>query len=376
MVTIVNADEVEDQYGDHVPYNYQQYRDREGIEVHTGLYIKDINEVATAEWDRTGQKGAFVNLYGSEGTIDLQVHEIEPQDKTKTQHHFFDEIVYVSKGRGMTTLGDGDDEMTFEWNKHSLFFLPSSTPYEHRNMSRDTPARLVSATALPQLMNLVNDVEFIFDPPFDFWEKHREKATYEGEGTIYQGDEIPERWPDTIPIVWDANFIPDINNFENLKTWQGRGAGGASVRFPFPESSMWAHMSEFPVGTYKKAHCHGPGANVGILSGEGYSLMWPEGADEIIKIDWSPRSIATPPAGWFHQHFNTSSEPARYYALHQARVGALNNNPLFDTENSDNQIEYVEEDPQIRERYRSELEEENLDPQMPEECYTDPNYQF
>ena len=32
---------------------------------------------------------------------------------------------------------------------------------------------------------------------------------------------------------------------------------------------MTSHISQFPVGTYKKAHAHGPGAHVIILVAKG-----------------------------------------------------------------------------------------------------------
>ena len=70
-----------------------------------------------------------------------------------------------------------------------------------------------------------------------------------------------------------TNFVPDAVNLPLISAKE-RGAGGGHIRFNMAKGSMSSHISQFPVGTYKKAHCHGPSAHVIILSGEGFSLMW------------------------------------------------------------------------------------------------------
>ncbi len=80
-------------------------------------------------------------------------------------------------------------------------------------------------------------------------------------------------------------------------------------------STMFAHVSRFPVGTYKKAHRHGPGAHICMLDSTGYTMMWKDG-EEPVRYDWAEGSVISPPAGVWHQHYNTGTEPCKFVALH------------------------------------------------------------
>ena len=132
------------------------------------------------------------------------------------------------------------------------------------------------------------------------------------------------------------------------------------------------HMSVFAKGTYKKGHRHGPGRVIVIPGGEGYSILWPDENAEKQIIPWHEASCFVPPDRWFHQHFNTGEIPGRYLALHPPQQFMGMSERVADL--GRDQIEYVNEDPMVRERFEGELTKRGLETDMPSECYTDPDY--
>jgi gentisate 1,2-dioxygenase len=132
---------------------------------------------------------------------------------------------------------------------------------------------------------------------------------------------------------------------------------------------MCGHIAQFPVGTYKKAHRHGPGAHVLILSGKGYSLMWRDG-EPMQRFDWGPGSLVVPPDRWFHQHFNAGSEPARYLALRWGSkkffgiMGEGSDRPLTSIKLGGDQIEYEDEEPTVRRMFEEALAQAGIESRM------------
>lgn len=281
---------------------YKAFQKSERVPVYTGIAIENLKTLELTPWARKGGRGAYINLDGSGGTLDAYVLEIAPAGSSTPEHHMFEELVFVAEGRGSTSVWyEERRKVTFEWGRGSLFAVPLNATFQHFNSHGQQSARLLSVTTAPTIFSLFHNEKFIFGDPFTFDDRFAGEDDYFGEEKLFQGH------------VMQANFLPDTVNME-LHEWLTRGAGQRTLMFEMGHNTLAAHISEFPVGTYKKAHRHGPGAHVIILSGEGYSLMWPAGA-EPQRVAWRPGSLIVPPDAWFHQHFNAGAEPARYLAL-------------------------------------------------------------
>ena len=336
---------------------YQAWVEDQGIPVSRDFFIEDIRTLKLAPWKRKGGYGILLNLEGTDELNDAYVCEIPPGKSLNPQRHLFEEMIYVISGRGGTSVwNDGGRKHTFEWQAGSLFSPPLNAMHQHFNGSGTDPARYIAVTSAPLVMNLFHNSDFVFQNSFSFSDRFPDEEGYfSGEGKAYGR-------------IWDTNFVPDVNTFQ-LQDWSERGGGSRNVRFELSENTMTSHISEFGVGTYKKAHRHGPGAHVIILSGQGFSLMWPEGSP-MRRFDWHEGSLVVPPGMWFHQHFNTGKMPARYLALrwgsekHRFMWSTQGEGVDQDVKSGGHQIEYEDEDPSVHRMFEEELAREGVESRM------------
>lgn len=286
---------------------YRAWLSREGVQVIEEYAFEDLETVELGPWERKGGKGAAINIPYPILINDAQLIEIKPGGSSEPEHHLYEEIVYVVSGRGAASVWvDEGKKSTFEWKTGSLFAIPLNAWYQIFNGSGSEPARYLSVTTAPPTMRLFKDDDFIFNNDFVFSKRFGgEQDFFSGNGTLYNGR------------VWDSTFIPNVPDMP-LYEWVGRGAGGINAMFEMAGNAMKGHVSEFPVGTYKKGHRHGPGAHLLILSGDaGYSLLWNnDDMSDVIKCDWKYGSMVVVPSdNCYHQHFNSGSRRARYMAL-------------------------------------------------------------
>jgi quercetin dioxygenase-like cupin family protein len=319
---------------------YDEWAASQGIDVIRGYFAENLYALPLKWWERMGGFGAFINLEGTGYLDDAYVCSIPPGKSLKPQRHLFEELVYVLEGRGATTVWqENGARQSFEWQKGSLFAMPLNASYQHFNGQGDREARLLGVTNAPLVFNLFHCEDFVMNNPYLFSDRFQgEEGYFAGRGRLYNDR------------VLETNFVPDAIGIQPI-AWNERGKGNRTIFFELAQSTMGAHVSEFPVGIYKKAHRHGPGAHVIILTGQGYSFMWPEGRERM-RIDWGPGSVLVPPEGWFHQHFNSGNQPARYLALkmlsrrYKLAPGKIKSD--VSVKQGGMQIEYEDEEPEIR----------------------------
>ena len=330
---------------------YDRWITAQGIDVMRGFFVEDLYTVPLKWWDRVGGYGVYIMLDGTGYLDDAYVCGIPPGKSLNPQRHIYEALIYVLDGRGATTVWQTNGgKQSFEWQTGSLFAIPLNASYQHFNASGSEPARYFAVTNACFMMNLFHNLDFIFDNDFAFTDRFDPAADdyFSGKGTVYGR------------FFMTTNFVSDTHTIK-LADYSERGKGSTNMKFDLAQQTMGAHISEFPVGTYKKGHRHGPGAHVIILGGQGYSVLWPEGQEKR-RVDWRAGSVVVPPNQWFHQHFNSGAQPARYLALRWNnwrfrffRMTDGDGSTYTSIKKGGGQIEFEDEDPAIHREFEDAM---------------------
>lgn len=328
---------------------YERWLQREGLPVVSGEYVHDIRTMELGDWERRGGRGAYL-VFSDQRVADAYVCEIPAGSSLRPQRQLFEEIILVASGRGATGIwwNDQGPRRTFEWQRGSLFAIPLNCKHEHFNGSGEEPARFISLTSQPVAWEMYRDEAFIFGTDHEFRDRFDPD---DPDFFARPGKYLTEYYGG----ILHTNFIADIRQIE-LVPRERRGMGNRNMYIHLSGSTMFAHVSQFPVGTYKKAHRHGPGAHVCMIDSTGYTLMWSDG-EEPTRYEWAEGSVICPAAGQWHQHYNTGTEPCRFVALHASTA-------VQREEKGIEQIEFDDEDEAMRQMYLEECARHGVEVKM------------
>lgn len=319
---------------------YRDWIKKSRVPMVEGYSIYDARNQETQPWPEIGGRGLYLNFSGNVH-MDGKIYEIPDGKALVPQRHLYEQLFYVLRGRGYTTVGEGAGAQKFEWGEGSLFTVPLNVVHRHFNGDSGHPARLLAVTTFPFMLQVFGSMGFIEKSDIDFPDRFDTKSNYYADAK-----QIHKRW-------WRTNFVRDIRTTDVIP-WEERGKGNESVFWEMGGNTILEpHVSEFPVATYKLGHRHPYEAIILTLNGKGFSLAGQSGlkeTDETVKIDWKTGSIVSPPYFWYHQHFNTGDSKARYWAITEGDFPKRLGIPI-DVE----QIEAPQEDPSIRRRFEREL---------------------
>jgi len=326
-----------------------------------------------APWRRLGCDGVYFNFFGSDGFTGIYAGKIAPGAATAPERHLYEKVIYILQGEGVAEFQQRDRvPQNLVWRTGSLFSPPMNTLHRLMNYS-DQPALFLAVTTAPMALDLYRNEEFIFHSDFVFSDRYDGVADYFAPSDDRYRDVNQRQW------IHQTNFVSDVR--EIRRGGQAGKRGRINItRFEIANNSLIGQLVEWPVGRYRKAHCRGGGVSLVILRSSGYSLMWPSElgtqpyknglADQVVRLDWAPGSVFSPPPNWFQQHFNTGAEPAQTLAFYcgsrkfpmsrgMARANAVRQSTA---KPAGKLLEFDGDDPSIRRMYEAELARKGISP--------------
>lgn len=370
------------------PTPYDAYMEQEGIPVFRDIGISKVQNLPLFPWKRRGGRGHFIQLYGTEGKWGCYVIEVPPAGALNVEKHMYEEIFLVVEGRGTTEVWqEGDTKKhVFEWQTGSMFSIPMNALYRIVNAT-SSGALLLAGNTAPNVINMLNNFNAVFDNPFIFHDRFSSAADF------YKARDEIEADPVRGLAMRRTNLIPDAMNCD-LPLDNRRSPGYRRVEPFMTENCFYFWIGQHENGRYSKAHAHTSAAILICLKGKGYTYTWPEKlgetpwkdghADQVRRLDYEPVGLVTAAPGgarWYHQHFSVSEDPFRLTAWFGPHNPGRDPGPpgekhtdytAIDVNEGGTAIPYWMEDPYIRNEYEATLRQNNVVNRMDPEWYLGP----
>jgi quercetin dioxygenase-like cupin family protein len=366
---------------------YDRFMEAEGIPVYRGIGVKNVRDLPLKPWKRLGGNGSYIQLYGTEGLWGMYVVEVPGAGALNVERHMYEKVVLVLDGRGSTEVWqEGQSKRhVFEWAKGSMFTIPLNASHRFINAA-SSPALMLCGTSAPNVMNLLDNMDFVFNCPYAF------KDRFSGAEDFFKPNDDVEPDPIRGLAMRRTNLIPDVINAE-LPLDNRRSPGYRRMEPQMANNRFYTWIGEHETGRYSKAHKHASAAVLICLKGKGFTYTWPEAlgtrpweagrADKVMRQDYEQGGMvsAAPMSGdWFHQHFGTSKEALRVTAWHgpnnqRARKAGIPGEALMDygaidLKKGGSAIPYHEEDPALRKEFTATLAKEGVSSRMEDRWYT------
>lgn len=365
---------------------YDRFMEDEGVPCYRGIGVRRVQDLPMAPWKRLGGKGSYIQLYGTEGLWGMYVIEVPAGGALNIERHVYEKQVFVIEGRGSTEVwNDGQaKKQTFEWQRGALFSIPLNAYHRFVNAT-NSPALILCGTSAPNIINLMDNLRFVFDCPFNFTDRYAGDSDY-----FLQKDDIE---PDPVRglAMKRTNYMADIINCE-LPLDNRRSPGYRRIQPEMGRQRFHLWIGQHENGRYSKAHKHTSSAVLICVKGKGYTYTWPDPlgptpwkdgkGDKVLRQDYEPIGLvsAAPMSGdWYHQHFGISKDPLRLTAWfgpnnHDAmRPGvpgeAMADVWAMDIDKGGKAIPYHLEDPYIRKEYEETLAREGVASRMEDRLY-------
>ena len=230
----------------------------------------------------------------------------------------------VVEGRGSTEVWqEGQTKKhVFEWQKGSLFAIPLNAFHRIVNAS-SSPALILCGTSAPNVMNLIDNPNFIFNCPHAFTER------FSGADDFFKPNDDVEPDPIRGLAMRRTNFIPDIDQHRAAARQPplARLPARRAVRWR-ATASMSGSASTRPAAIPRRTSTlrrrarlrEGQGLHLHVAGGARHRSRGRTARPTRSCARTTSRSgivSAAPMAGdWFHQHFGTSKEALRISAWH------------------------------------------------------------